>query len=142
MRHLQSVKEAIALLEEAKDWGVWKWLTEKKRVRSAADQAWSDLEEIEKEIKASWNDDLRKAYRELQGKKNGANDVDAEVKALARLKKEDDEAFQARMTAEETFDEAERKMSIPLARQGSEQAVEAFEMRQRFIRKAEAVLKK
>jgi hypothetical protein len=143
MRKLNSVEEAKALLHEGKDWGVWRWLTEKKRVRAAADAAWADLEEVEKEIKGSWGDDLRKAYRELQvaSKKTveEAKDVDAELKAFAaRLKNEDDEAFQARMTAEETFDEAERRMSAALARQGSEQAIAAYDLREKFIRKAEA----
>jgi hypothetical protein len=143
MRKLNSVEEAKALLNEGKDWGVWRWLTEKKRVRAAADAAWADLEEVEKEIKSSWGDDLRKAYRELQvaSKKTveEAKGVDAELKAFAaRLKHEDDEAFQARMTAEETFDEAERRMSAALARQGSEQAIAAYDLREKFIRKAEA----
>ena len=146
MRRLDSVEHAKALLTEAKGWGTWTWLTEKRRVRAAADAAWVDLEEVEKEIKASWGDELRKAYRELQSPtakhREEARDVDPEMKAFAaRLKQEDDEAFQARMTAEETFDEAERKMSVPLAQQGSDQAVQAFEMREKFIRKAEAARK-
>src|SRR5215831_21071078 len=139
MQKVSSVEEAKALLNEAKDWSTWKWLTEKKRVRTAADVAWAELEEVEKGIKASWCHDLRLAYRELQAASafdtdgrtrrqyekavDEARDVDQEWKAYAaKLKKEDDDAFQARMTAEETFDEAERKLSIPLARQGSEQA--------------------
>ena len=143
MRSIQSVEEAKALLNEAKDWGVWRWLTEKKRVRTAADQAWTDLEDLEKSIKASWGDDLRKAYRELQlankRAKEDAKGVDAELKAFAvKLKLEDDEAFQARMTAEETFEAAEKRMSISLARKGSEQAIEAYELREKYIRKAEA----
>lgn len=142
MHKMESVEEAKRLLNEAKDWGVWRWLTEKKRVRAAADAAWADLEGVEKEIKGSWSDDLRKAWRELP-KKGKAADVDGELKEFAgKLKREDEEAFQARMTAERTFDEAERKMSIPLARQGSEQAITAFEMREKFIRRAEAARRK
>jgi hypothetical protein len=60
----------------------------------------------------------------------------------ARLKEADDEAFQLRMTAEETFDEAERRLSAALARKGSEQAIEAYEMREKFIRRAEAAKRK
>jgi len=159
MRTIQSVEDAKALLNEAaKDWGVWRWLTEKKRVRAAADLAWADLEEVEKAVKASWGDDLRKAYRELQAASNvegrkgqaayerameEAKDVDPELKAFAaRLKQEDDEAFQLRMTAEDTFDEAERRLSVPLARKGSEQAIEAYELREKYIRRAEAARKK
>ena len=159
MRTIQSVEDAKTLLHEAKEWGVWHWLTEKKRVRAAADLAWADLEKAEMAIKSSWSDDLRHAYRELQlesslnGNRKGreayekaveaAKNVDSELKSFAaRLKQEDDEAFQARMTAEETFDVAERKMSASLARQGSEQAIEAYERREKYIRKAEAAKKK
>jgi hypothetical protein len=146
MRTIQSVENAKALLNEAKAWGVWRWLTEKKRVRTAADLAWADLEEVEKAVKASWSDDLRKAYRELslKGKAHEkaveeAKNVDPELKTFAaRLKEADDEAFQARMTAEDTFDEAERRLSIPMARQGSEQAIEAYDLREKYIRRAEA----
>jgi len=159
MQKIGCVEEAKALLNEAKDWSVWHWLTEKKRVRAAADTAWAALEEVEKQIKGSWGDDLRKAYRELQAAANmdgnargrhayekareETKDVGAELKAFAgRLQKEDEVAFQARMTAEETFDEAERRMSIPLARKGSEQAIEAYELREKFIRKAEAAARR
>lgn len=159
MQKLSSVEEAKSLLNEAKEWGTWRWLTEKKRVRTAADTAWADLEEVEKEIKGSWAENLRKAYRELQAASNlngdartrrqyekavdEAKDVDPDLKAFAeRLKTADDEAFQARMTAEETFDEAERRMSIPLARQVSEQAIEAYGLREKFIRRAEAAKRK
>jgi hypothetical protein len=159
MRKLDTVEEAKALLNEAKDWGVWRWLTEKSRVRAAADAAWADLEEIEKEIKGSWGDDLRKAYRQLQAAANvngnakgrhlyekaveEAKDVDPELKGFAeRLKQADDQAFQARMTAEDTFDEAERRMSVSLARLGSEQAIDAYELREKFMRRAEAARRK
>lgn len=66
MQKLSSVEAAKTLLNEAKAWPVWRWLLEKKRVRTAADAAWADLEEVEKKIKASWCDDLRRAYREFQ----------------------------------------------------------------------------
>jgi hypothetical protein len=143
MRKIDTVEEAKALLAEAKDWGTWRWLTEKKRVRAAADAAWAGLEEIERDIKGAWGDDLRKAYRELQASSKkrtaDADGVDPQVKAFAaRLKQEDDDAFQARMNAEETFDEAERRLSVSLARHGCEQAIEAYQLRERFIRKAEA----
>jgi len=61
------------------------------------------------------------------------------LKAFAeKLWKADDEAFRLRMTAEETFDEAERHMSIPMAKKGCDQAIEAWELREKFIRRAEA----
>ena len=155
MKKLSQVEEAKAILNEAREWSTWRWLMEKKRVRTAADVAWAALEEVEKGVKASWNDDLRKAYRELQaaaavdGKaaskhayekaKEDAKDLDPELKGFAEhLWKGDDEAFKLRMTAEETFDEAERHMSIPMAKKGCDQAIEAYELREKFIRKAES----
>ncbi|HUA59908.1 MAG TPA: hypothetical protein VML19_14205 [Verrucomicrobiae bacterium] len=155
MRSIAHVEQAKALLEEGQQWGVWKWLTEKKRVRAAADLAWADLEKVEKEIKASWNEDLRAAYRELQLAESAdgntkaredyekavqaAKGLNSELKAFAkRLWKEDAAALSARMAAEETFDEAEQKLSVPLAQRGSTEAIAAFEKRERFIRKADA----
>jgi hypothetical protein len=159
MQRLEALEEAKALLLEARDWGVWKWLTEKTRVRAAADAAWAALEDVEKQAKGSWAEDLRKAYRELQaadsvdgnakgrqlyGKaKQEAKDVDPDLKLFAgKLKRADDEAFAARMAAEETFDVAERRMSVPLARRGSEEAIEAYELREKFIRRAEAAARR
>ena len=155
MQKLTAVEDAKNLLDVAKDWGVWKWLTEKKRVRSTADIAWEALEEYEKKVRASWSDDLKKAYQELVAQaaldsnpkakrqyekaKEEARAVDAETKAKAqKLKQADDEAYRARMQAEETFDEAERRLSTSMAQEGSRQAIEAYGLREKFIRKAEA----
>ena len=59
MRKLIPVEEATALMNEAKEWSVWHWLLEKGRVRAAADRAVDALGEAEKEVKASWSDDLK-----------------------------------------------------------------------------------
>ncbi len=155
MHKLVPVEEAKALLNAAKDWGVWKWLTEKKKVREAADRAWEALEEAEKAVKASWSDDLKKSYQELVAEaalvdnprakrqyekaKEEAREVDPKVKAVARrLRQADDEAYRARMTAEDTFAEAEKRMSTGMARDGARQAIEAWEMREKVIRRFEA----
>ena len=39
MQRLVAVEDARTLMTEAKDWSVWRWLTEKKRVRAAADMS-------------------------------------------------------------------------------------------------------
>lgn len=159
MHKLPPVEGAKSLLNEAKDWSVWHWLTDKKRVRTAADLAWEALDEAEKKVKASWSDDLRKAWREqvalagLDGNaqskrqrekaREEAAGVDPKIRATAeRLKQADDEAYEARMLAEETFAEAERRMSAGLAREGSRQAIEAFEMRETLVRRFEAAARK
>jgi len=66
MQKLEAVEEAKVLMNEAKNWGVWRWLLEKRRVRAAADRAVDALGEAEKKVKAAWDDDLKKAYRELE----------------------------------------------------------------------------
>jgi predicted ribosome quality control (RQC) complex YloA/Tae2 family protein len=154
MQKLPAVEEAKELLTAAKDWGVWKWLTEKSRVRQTADRAWEALDEYEKKVRAAWSDDLQKAYQELMAQaaldgnaktkrqlekaQEAAQKVDPKIKAAAkRLKQADDEAYALRMQAEETFDEAEKRMSTSMACEGSRQAVEAWEVREKFIRKCE-----
>jgi hypothetical protein len=159
MHKLPQVEEAKSLLNEAKDWSVWRWLTDKKRVRTAADLAWEALDEAEEKIVASWPDDLRKAWREREAlsatngdapskrqrdkAKAEAAAVDPKIKATAeRLKQADLEAYEARALAENTFVEAERRMSASLAREGSRQAVEAWEIRESLMRKFEAAGRK
>ena len=159
MQKLTAVEEAKALMNEAKEWGVWRWLLEKGRVRVAADRAVEALEETAKRVKASWDDDLKKAYREFEAQtafennprvrrqyekaKEDAKDVDPEVRrAVERVKKADDEAENARVEAERTFDEAERHMSAGMARQGAEKAIASWDLREKAIRKAESVTRR
>jgi hypothetical protein len=122
MQKLAAVEEAKALFEEAKDWGVWRWLTEKKRARQTADAAWEALEAYEKKVRASWSADAKRAY-----------------KSDTRLQEADAEAHQARLAAEAQFDEADRRMSTSMARDGSQMAIDAWEMREKVIRKLEAL---
>lgn len=123
MQKLKPVEEAKALFEEAKDWGVWKWLTEKRRVRQTADAAWEALEAHEQKVKATWNGSVSKA-------------------AQAALKETEAEARQARMDAEAQFDEADRKMSISMAREGAQMAIDAWVLREKLLRKMEALGRK
>jgi len=44
------------------------------------------------------------------------------------------------MTAEETFDEAERQLSTRLAREGCEKAIRAWDLKEKAISKAEAII--
>jgi hypothetical protein len=159
MQKLIPVEEAKALMNEAKDWGVWRWLTEKRRVRVAADAAVEALGDLEKKVKAHWGDDLKKAYRELEAQaslernprakgqyqkaKEEAKNVDRQIKlAVRRVKEADDEAENARLDAEATFDEAERRMSASMAREGAQKAIDSWELREKAIRKAEALARR
>ena len=159
MQKLAPVEDAKKLMNEAKDWSVWRWLTEKKRVRAAADAAVAALDEADKKVKASWSEDLMKAYQELEAEaaleddpqtkaqfekaKADASNVAPEVKAVAkRVKEADDEAEDARWDAEDTFDAAERRLSAAMARQGAQKAIDSWDLREKAIRKAEAARRK
>ena len=142
MQRSTAVEDAKALMTEAKDWSMWRWLTEKGRVRAVADRATDDLAACEKKVKAGWPDDLKKAWRSLErpGSKNGdAGPLDPQMQsALRKVRKADDAAEAARLDAEATFDEAERRLSASLAREGTQKAIASWELREKAIRKAEA----
>ena len=156
MQKLIPVEEAKTLMNEAIDWSVWRWLTEKKRVRLAVDAAVDALNAQAKKVKAAWSEDLKKAYRELELEdavdgnsrsrqkyekaREEAQHVPAELKlAVKRVKNADDEAEIARLEAEDTFDEAERKLSAGMAREGARKAIESWELKEKAIRKAETL---
>ena len=156
MRKLPPVEHAKELFETAKDWGLWRWLLEKRNARQTADAAWAAFDEYESEVKASWSDDLRKAWREAETEtaaaadgrakrayekaKAEAKDIDPDLKARVRLLQEADaHAFKARMDAEEQFDEADRRLSSSMACEGAQMAIDAWVMREKFIRKMEAL---
>ncbi len=142
MRKLPAVEEAKALMTQAaNDWGLWKWLTEKRRLRETADAAWAALAEAENKVKSAWPDDLKQAYTELESKRKANRDqpVPAEIKEVAaRVKAADDEAYRAHMEAEDIFAEAEKRMSTTTAKQGAARAVEAWGLTEKAIRLAEA----
>lgn len=159
MQELAVVEEAKELMNRARDWSVWHWLLEKKRVRAAADRANEALDNLAKRVRASWEDDLKKAYRELEAQdsfqsnprtkrqyekaKEDARHVDAKTRlAVQRVKQADDEAWNARMEAEQIFEDAERQMSASLAREGAARAIECWELREKAIRKAEALARR
>jgi hypothetical protein len=160
MHKLAPVEEAKALMNEAKDWGVWHWLMEKSRVRAAADRANEALAEAEEKVKAAWDDDLKKAYRELElaasledgnpkakreyeKAKEAARKIDPEIKrAVERVKDADDEAYDVRMDSEDTFDEAERRLSSGMAREGAQKAIDCWILKEKAIRRAEALGRK
>jgi hypothetical protein len=149
MRKLTEVREARELMNEALDWSVFKWMFEKPRVRETADIANDALDRLERSVKAQWCDQLKAAYAELTPKparRNHKNHqapqpVAPEIKLFVeKIKEADDAARRARMDAEETFDEAERVLSIGLAQEGCKRAIYAWELHEKAIRKAEAAM--
>jgi hypothetical protein len=155
MRKLPAVEDARAIMREGTEWGVWKWLLEKKRVRGIADEARAALDEFEMQVKASWSDDLKIAYNQLvsqdgdakqarrkakPGEKGAAPKIDSHVMAaVKRVKEADDDAYNAHEDAEDAFAEAEKRMSTSGAREGARKALEAYDLHEAAIRKAEAL---
>jgi len=155
MRKLAAVEDARAIMTEGMEWGVWKWLMEKKRVRAIADEARAALDDLEMKVKETWSTEYKIAYNQLvaedEGPKRGRNRVkdkkneapqitDPKVlAAVKRIKDADDEAYNAHEDAEGIFAEAERKMSTSGAREGARMALVAYDRHEEAIRKAEAI---
>ena len=155
MKKIPAVEDARAIMTQGMEWGVWKWLTEKKRVRAIADVARAALDDAEMKVKFTWSDEHKLAYNQLVSE-NGdtrqarrksktakpAANGKADPKVLAavtKIKEADDEAYDAHEEAEEVFAEAERKMSTSMAREGARKALEAYDKHEAAIRKAEAL---
>ncbi len=133
MHKFKEVDEARALMTEAVDWSVVRWLKEKRRVRKVADRANEVLDRACELAKADWSEELLAAYR-------GAN-ADGELgRVIAHVKRADSEAHRARMDAEATFDDAERQLSTRLAREGCRKAIHSWELYEKAIRKAETLM--
>jgi len=151
MEQLREVETAKTLMTEAVSWSVMKWLREKKRVRRAADEANAALDQLGLELKQQWPEHMRAAYEALVAQAAGSKahatssttvQQVIEPKTLLivkKVKEADDEAYRARMSAEDTFDEAEKKLSTRLAREGCRQAILSWELKEQAIRKAESL---
>jgi hypothetical protein len=153
VRKLPEVEEAKALMMEAMDWSVMRWLWEKRMVRETADLANAALDRLDKKVKAQWSAELKATYRELEAASRNSKSrrapsnaqqpksaVDGEVKRLAeKMKQADDAAYRARMDAEETFDQAERQMSTSMAREGCQKAIDSWRLHEKAIRQSEAL---
>jgi hypothetical protein len=141
MQKLASVEEAKTLFNEAKDWSVWRWLIEKKRARTTADAAWEALEACEEKVRARWAEEWKQAYGHPKSQRFAALEPEAKS-ALDHLHNEDEAARQARDAAEAQFDEADRRMSTSMACTGAQMAIDAWELREKVIRKAEALARR
>lgn len=151
MRKLAEVQAAKELMKDAMEWSSFKWLWEKRRVRQTADAANAALDRLERSIKAKWSDDCRVMYKKLSGKK-APRETEGEGRPpealapdmkllLEQVLEADHAAKQARQAAEEAFEEAERRMSTDLAREGCKKAIHSWELYEKAIRKAEAATK-
>src|SRR5215471_217958 len=154
MKKLEAVENARAIMTQGMEWGVFKWLAQKPKVRKIADLATEALNNAEDSVKATWSDDLKRAFNYLanqeddaaKGKKNGKaspKDVSPELLAVARgVYEADEETETMRLDAEDTFAEGERKLSVGMAREGARKALATYDLHEKAIRKAEAAGKK
>lgn len=151
MRKLETVEEARAIMTQGLEWGVFKWLMEKRKVRIIADKATAALNDAEDKVKATWSDELKRAYNYLATQngnatsgKSGKSKVaakprDQELLAIAqKVLEADQEAERMRLDAEDTFAEGERTMSTSMAREGAGKALATYDLHEKAIRKAEA----
>jgi hypothetical protein len=152
MEKLLEVETARALMTEAMTWSVMKWLREKKRVRKTADLANAALDQLSEATRQAWPDRLKTTYESLAARATGTATAHRQQRSLLpvsnpeamliakKLKESDDEAYRARMDAEETFDKAEKQLSTSLAREGCRKAIHSWDLHEKAIRKAEAVI--
>jgi hypothetical protein len=141
MKRLPEVEAAKQLMNEATKWSVMTWLREKKRVRRTADQANAALDRLSDQLRQRWPQDLRIAYHALSARTNGESGEEEALKnteeIAKKLKAADDEAYRARLAAEQTFDDAEKRLSTSLAREGCVKAIRAWELHEKAISQAE-----
>ncbi|HEX6824029.1 MAG TPA: hypothetical protein VF123_18355 [Candidatus Sulfotelmatobacter sp.] len=144
MKTLPEVETAKQLMNEAMRWSVMTWLREKKRVRKTADQANAALDRLSEELRQRWPDSIRAAYHALDADEANSSPKghtgqkstpkhSPEFVVARQLKDADDKAFRARMAAEKTFDDAEKRLSTSLAREGCQKAILSWELHERAI---------
>jgi hypothetical protein len=152
MLNLPEVENAKTVMTIAVSWSVVRWLAEKKKVRKAADVANAALDALNREVKTTWSDELKAAYNEMtppdapgicgriEHKTNGKTvSIDPGTKLLAKsIKQADEEAYRARMDAEDTFDRAEKILSTAMAREGTRKAINSWVLHEEAIIKAKA----
>jgi len=156
MKKLEAVETSRAIMTQGLEWGVFKWLLEKPKVRKIADRATAALNDAEDKVKATWSDELKLAYNFLatQDSENGkgqkgaktrgdSGDFDPETLATAkRVFEADEETEIMRLDAEDTFAEGERKLSVSMARDGARKALATYDLHEGAIRKAEAAARR
>jgi hypothetical protein len=148
LEKLPAVESAKELMTEAVGWSVVKWLRQKKSVRKIADQANAALDQLNREVKERWPAEFKAAYETLLEhgertmkipRRNALASDPQTILSVRRIKAADEEAYRARMDAEETFDIAEKQLSTALAREGCRKAIRSWELHEKAIRIAEAL---
>ena len=142
MSKLKEVEQARAIMNEAIDWSVLRWLSEKKKVRRAADAANAALKAEHERSIVQWPAILRRAYDAIAAKEQ-TNGLSEEIVRLAKqLHSADVKANDAHEQAEATFAKAEKERSSYVARQGCAEALESWDLLEKANAKAAAAAAK
>lgn len=152
MKKLLEVEKAKEVMQEAIDWSVFKWLLEKSRVRHTADTANAALDHLNRNVKNRWSDDAKASYKELAAMTAAARQLEVTAASarpnsellllIEKVVEADHAAHKARMHAEQTFDQAEKRMNTSLAKEGCKKAIHSWDLHEKAIRAAEAVAEK
>jgi hypothetical protein len=149
MKKLPEVEQAKELMSEAMNWSAFKWLLEKTRVRQTADAANAALDHLNRSIKDRWSGNATTVHKDLAAMPAAARQQQVTAASsrsnsellllIEKVVEADHAAHQARMHAEETFDQAENQMNASLAKEGCKKAIHSWELHEKAIRAAEAV---
>ena len=141
MQKLIAVEKAKTLMNEAKDWSIWHWLLTSGGVplTYSVDGATNTLVTTIPMGVGSYyiavNPVTNLVYTVVYvGGPSGFQ--------LYVLDGSGPHAEQARLDAEATFDEAERRLSADMARQGAQKAIDSWALREKAIRRAEALARR
>jgi hypothetical protein len=142
LRKVPEVEEARALMTEAMAWSVFTWVLRKCEVRVTADRANAALNRLKRATRSSWSSEIRLAYKEKKSKAgsygwaaSSLKAIDPEGRILIRKVHDGEQvARTARKDAEHTFDEAEKRLSTDLAREGCRKALRQWELDLKVIR--------
>ena len=141
MNRLKEVEHARAIMNEAIDWSVLRWLAEKKKVRRAADAANAALRAEHESIMSQWPADLRRAYHAVATKAQTDGFSEEIVRLARQLHSADVKANTAHEQAEATFAKAEKERSSYIARQGCAEALHSWDLLEKANAKAAAAVK-
>src|ERR1017187_6615709 len=109
MRKLEAVEEARAIMTQGLEWGVFKWLMEKRKVRIIADKATAALNDAEDKVKATWSDELKRAYNYLATQDGDATKGKRGTKAKGDAKAFDPEVLAIAQKVLDADEETERQ---------------------------------
>lgn len=133
MPNLAAVLEARTVFNEALNWSVMKWLSEKKKVRKIADAANLTLDNAEKELRRRWDPSIEEAYKALQDRSSHLDSSGDAIRTARAIKQAHDKAIELRAEAEAMFSKAEERLSVATARDACHKALEGWRFHEEAV---------